>query len=51
MNSFTPFAHGSDGRDHNPFGFSLWLAGGGFKKGFIYGQTDEFGYYTVDKPL
>ena len=47
----TPFAQGSDGRDHNPFGFSLWLAGGGFKKGFTYGQTDRFGYYTIDKPL
>ena len=47
----TPFAQGSDGRDHNPSGFSLWLAGGGFKKGVIYGQTDEFGYYTIDKPL
>ena len=47
----TPFAQGSDGRDHNPSGFSLWLAGGGFKKGFTYGQTDRFGYYTIDKPL
>ena len=47
----TPFAQGSDGRDHNPFGFSLCLAGGGFKKGFTYGQTDRFGYYTIDKPL
>ncbi|MEX2175053.1 MAG: DUF1501 domain-containing protein [Pirellulaceae bacterium] len=44
----TPFAQGSDGRDHNPFGFSLWLAGGGAKGGTIYGQTDEFGYKAVE---
>lgn len=40
----TPFAQGSNGRDHNPFGFSLWLAGGGIQGGRVYGQTDEFGY-------
>ncbi|MYA80665.1 MAG: DUF1501 domain-containing protein, partial [Acidobacteriia bacterium] len=34
----------SDGRDHNRHAFSLWLAGGGFKKGLTYGETDEFGY-------
>jgi uncharacterized protein (DUF1501 family) len=44
----TPFAQGSDGRDHNPFGFSLWLAGGGVKAGTIYGATDEFGYKAVE---
>ena len=44
----TPFAQGTIGRDHNPFGFSLWLAGGGVKKGFIYGQTDEYGYRVVE---
>jgi uncharacterized protein (DUF1501 family) len=44
----TPFAQGSDGRDHNPFGFSLWLAGGGVKGGTIYGQTDEFGYKAIE---
>jgi uncharacterized protein (DUF1501 family) len=44
----TPFAQGSDGRDHNPFGFSLWLAGGGVKAGTIYGATDEFGYKVVE---
>jgi hypothetical protein len=44
----TPFAQGSDGRDHNPFGFSLWLAGGGVKAGTIYGQTDEFGYKAIE---
>ncbi len=47
----TPFAQGSDGRDHNPFAFSIWLAGGGVKGGSVYGETDEFGYKVVDKPL
>ena len=46
----TPFAQGSNGRDHNPFGFSVWLAGGGVKGGTIYGATDEYGYHAVDKP-
>jgi hypothetical protein len=44
----TPFAQGSDGRDHNPFGFSLWLAGGGVKGGTIYGATDDYGYKVVE---
>jgi hypothetical protein len=44
----TPFAQGTGGRDHNPFGFSIWLAGGGVKGGVIYGQTDEFGYKVVE---
>ena len=47
----TPFAQGANGRDHNPFGFSIWLAGGGVKRGFIYGQTDEFGYYAVENSM
>ena len=44
----TPFAQGTDGRDHNPFGFSVWLAGGGVKGGAVYGATDEYGYKAVD---
>ena len=44
----TPFVQSTDGRDHNPFGFSLWLAGGGLKKGFIHGATDEYGYRVVE---
>lgn len=44
----TPFAQGSDGRDHNPYGFSAWLAGGGIKGGTVYGATDEFGYKAVE---
>lgn len=43
----TPFSQGSNGRDHNPFGFSVWLAGGGIKGGVTYGDTDEFGYRAV----
>ena len=38
----------SVGRDHNPKGFSLWMAGGGVKKGIVYGSTDELGYEAVD---
>ncbi len=44
----TPFAQGSDGRDHNPFGFSIWMAGGGVKGGLTYGATDEYGYRTIE---
>ncbi len=44
----TPMAQGSDGRDHNPFGFSMWLAGGGIRGGTIYGQTDDYGYFAVE---
>lgn len=47
----TPFSQGSDGRDHNEFGFSLWLAGGGVRPGIAYGATDDWGYRAVDKPL
>ena len=47
----TPTAEGTrDGRDHNPEGFTMWLAGGGVKGGFRYGATDDYGYYAaVDK--
>jgi hypothetical protein len=44
----TPFAQGADGRDHNPFGFSVWLAGGGVKGGTVHGATDEYGYKAVE---
>lgn len=47
----TPMAQGSDGRDHNPFGFSMWLAGGGVKGGTIYGATDDYGYYAVENKV
>jgi hypothetical protein len=41
-----PFAQG-DGRDHDPFGFTIWLAGGGVRGGTVYGETDEFGYKAI----
>jgi hypothetical protein len=44
----TPFAQGANGRDHNPYGFSIWMAGGGIKPGITYGATDEFGYKVVE---
>ena len=43
----TPIVQGSNGRDHNPQGFSMWMAGGGVKGGLAFGETDEFGYYAV----
>ena len=43
----TPFAQGTDGRDHNQYGFTMWLAGGGIKPGVVHGETDEFGYKVV----
>jgi hypothetical protein len=46
----TPTAQGNNGRDHNPHGFTMWMAGGGVKGGYAYGATDDYGYYsTVDK--
>lgn len=44
----TPFSQGGDGRDHNPSGFSVWLAGGGIRGGTIYGATDDLGYNAVE---
>jgi hypothetical protein len=40
----TPFAQGNDGRDHNQYGFTIWMAGGGVKGGVTHGETDEWGY-------
>ena len=44
----TPVSQGGDGRDHNPYGYSIWMAGGGVKGGFIYGATDEIGYHAAE---
>jgi hypothetical protein len=44
----TPVAQGDNGRDHNPQGYTMWLAGGGFRGGMTYGKTDEYGYYAVE---
>ena len=43
----TPVAQGGNGRDHNPHGFTVWMAGGGVRPGFSYGETDDYGYYAV----
>jgi hypothetical protein len=47
----TPTAQGSDGRDHNPEGFTMWLAGGGVKGGFRHGATDDYGYYAIENKV
>jgi Protein of unknown function (DUF1501) len=47
----TPFAQGEHGRDHNPFGFTMWVAGGGFRPGHSHGATDEFGYKAEVDPV
>ncbi|MBI1916267.1 MAG: DUF1501 domain-containing protein [Planctomycetes bacterium] len=44
----TPVAQGRDGRDHNPHGYTMWLAGGGVKAGHHHGRTDDYGYYAVE---
>jgi hypothetical protein len=52
----TPFAQSEanvlgGGRDHNMYGFSVWMAGGGLKQGYSYGATDEIGWKSVDRPV
>lgn len=42
----TPTTQGKDGRDHNPQGFTMWMAGGGVRGGMAYGETDDYGYYA-----
>ncbi|MFN0166334.1 MAG: DUF1501 domain-containing protein [Bryobacteraceae bacterium] len=44
----TPGAQGTNGRDHHPYGFSVWLAGGGIKGGVVHGATDELGFHAVE---
>lgn len=43
--------NGSEGRDHNPYGFTIWMAGGGVKGGKVIGNTDELGLRAVDNPV
>jgi hypothetical protein len=43
----TPAAEGTNGRDHHPYGFTMWLAGGGVRGGMAHGETDEFGWDAV----
>jgi hypothetical protein len=47
----TPFAQGKDGRDHNPFASTIWMAGGGVKGGTTFGVTDEYGYKAVENKV
>lgn len=47
----TPTVEGSNGRDHNPEGFTMWLAGGGAKPGFHYGSTDDYGFYAAENKV
>lgn len=46
----TPGSQGSDGRDHHPYGFSVWMAGGGIRGGIAHGATDEIGFHAVEQP-
>lgn len=47
----TPMSEKSDGRDHNPYGFTVWFAGGGIKGGLTFGSTDEFGLRAVENKV
>ncbi len=47
----TPTAQGSDGRDHNPEAFTMWMAGGGVQPGLSYGATDDYGYYSMENKV
>ena len=44
----TPASQGTDGRDHHPYGFSVWMAGCGIKGGIAHGATDEIGFHAVE---
>jgi uncharacterized protein (DUF1501 family) len=44
----TPTAESSDGREHHPFGFTMWMAGGGVKGGIVHGATDDYGWNAVE---
>ncbi len=47
----TPTSQGTNGRDHNPHGFTMWMAGAGVKGGYAYGATDDFGYYAIENKM
>ncbi|MFT4548134.1 MAG: hypothetical protein ACI8XO_002647 [Verrucomicrobiales bacterium] len=47
----TPTSEASDGRDHSPYGYSVWMAGGGIKGGTVYGSTDDFGFRAEENPV
>jgi len=44
-------AEGSNGRDHNPHGYTMWLAGAGVKPGITYGRTDDYGFQAVENKM
>jgi len=46
----SPWSQNTTGRDHNPKGYTVWLAGGGVKGGVVHGSTDEFGYKAIEHP-
>ena len=47
----TPVSEAGDGRDHNPYGFTMWMAGGGVRGGVAYGATDDFGFQAVENRM
>ena len=47
----TPVSEKGNGRDHNPYGFTMWMAGGGIKRGFNHGATDDFSYNITENPV
>jgi hypothetical protein len=47
----TPVSESGNGRDHNPYGYTVWMAGGGVKPGFVYGATDEIGYHATENRM
>jgi uncharacterized protein (DUF1501 family) len=47
----TPTAEGNNGREHHPFGFTMWLAGGGVRGGYVHGKTDDFGWHAVENKV
>ncbi|MEI6236304.1 MAG: DUF1501 domain-containing protein [Planctomycetota bacterium] len=47
----TPTSEGNDGRDHSPYGYTVWMAGGGIKGGTVYGSTDDFGFKAQENPV
>jgi len=47
----TPVSQNANGRDHNPWGFTMWMAGGGVKPGMVFGQTDDYGFYAVENKV
>ena len=47
----TPVSQNADGRDHNCWGFTMWLAGGGIRPGTVYGRTDDYGFYAVENKV